>query len=67
MLACEWLGEILYSLPPRQKNYNSFLLGILFVSFYKIAESVTQQIQRTFVITTVFATKDLAVKSNLLL
>ena len=45
MLVCGWLGEIVYFLSPRQKILPVFFVGILFVSFYKTAESVTQQIR----------------------
>ena len=45
MLACGCLGEIVYFLPPRQKILPVFFVVIPFVSFYKIAESVTQQIR----------------------
>ena len=45
MLAFGWLGEIAYFLPIDRKFYQSFL-WIVFLSFYKTAESVTQQIRK---------------------
>ena len=45
MLACGWLGEIVNFLPPRQRILPVFFVRIPFVSFYKIANSVTHQIR----------------------
>ena len=45
MLVRGCLGEIVYFLRPRQKILPGFFVGIPIVSFYKIAESVTQQIR----------------------
>ena len=44
MLARGCLGEIVYFLRPRQKILPGFFVGIPIVSFYKIAESVTQYV-----------------------
>ena len=45
MLACGWLRGIVNFLLPRQRILPAFFIRISFVSFYKIAESVTQQIR----------------------
>ena len=45
MLTCVWLREIVNFLPPRQRILPVLFMRFLFVSFYKIAESVTQQIR----------------------
>ena len=45
MLACGWLGVIIYFLPFSQRILLVFFVEISFVSVFKIAESVTQQIR----------------------
>ena len=45
MLACGWLGETVYFLPHRGRILPVFLWRFLFVSFYKAADSITQQIR----------------------
>ena len=43
MLACGWLGEIVYLLPPRQEVLPVFFMGDSFCFLLQNAEAVTQQ------------------------
>ena len=45
MLACGWLRETVYFLPSRQRILLVFFMVIPFVSLYKTADSVRQQIR----------------------